>query len=148
MTQEEHARSAGTRDEWSFGRFVYDQAAAVSVGMFMIVCMVTVLVPQPRTVGQLVVWLGFGVGILSLAASVARLAGHRRIRWSGEEFTPWVPEGDGEWARQERERAKREQQAELARRSGYDYLGKLLALHAALFALVATGFHILGLSLG
>jgi len=148
MTSPEHSRTPAAKDEWSFGRFICTQTAAVSVVSFMIVSAITVLVPQPKTATELVIWLGLGVGLLSLGASAARLAGHRAVRWPGEESPRWMPEGDDEWARQERYRRRREDQAELARRAGYDYLGKLLALYAALFALIATGFHLLGVSLG
>lgn len=149
MTELEQSRgAAGTEDDWSLGRFVHDQTAIVSVGLSTIVVLTTVLIPQPRTPNELVIWLGLGVGLLSLAASVARLVSHRHLRWSGEEIRSWLPAGDDEWARDVRDRSRRKQQAQLASRSGYDYLGKLLALDAAIFALITTGLHILGLRLG
>lgn len=148
MTEQERASATAVEEEWSLGRFVHDQTAIVSVGLSTIVVLVTVLIPQPRTPSELVIWLGLGVGLLSLAASVARLLGHRHLRWSGSESTPWLPDGDDECARDLRDRTRRKQQADLARRSGYDYLGKLLALDAAIFALITTGLHILGLRFG
>ena len=148
MNPPEQSRSNAVADEWSLGRFVSDQAAVVSVGVFIVVCTITILMPQPKTANELIVWLGLGVGLLSLGASIARLAGHRRVRWPGEGAARWVPEGGSEWAVLERHRRTQEEQVELAKRAGYDYLGKLLALHAALFALIATGFHFLGLSIG
>ncbi|WP_226533609.1 hypothetical protein [Microbacterium paraoxydans] len=124
-----------------------EQAAVVSVGTFVVVCAITIIAPQPKTANELIVWLGLGVGLLSLGASISRLAGHRHVRWPGDEVTRRVPAGASEWEVQERRRRAQEEQAELARRAGYDYLGKLLALHAALFALIATGFHLLGLTI-
>lgn len=126
----------GPVEERSFGRLIYDHKMSIGAVSMMMVAAFALVVPRPQTPEELLGWLGCGVGILSLAASAARLRGHGEVRWPGTEHEI---DSDEEWAR----RARHNRDAELAVRSSWDFLGKFLALDAAIFALVTAGVHLL-----
>ncbi|MEV4669502.1 hypothetical protein [Microbacterium sp. LWO12-1.2] len=115
----------------------------IGVISMMIVGVLTIGSSRPRTQDELLLWLGFGAGLLALFASFFRIASHRDGDWPektpSEEKTP----EDNEWSRQERARRDHEAAVRLATKASYDYLGKFLALDAAIFALITTFTHLI-----
>lgn len=129
-------------EERSFGRFVYDHRLSIGVISMMLVAVITIGFSRPKTQDELLMWLGLGTGLLALLASVFRIAGHRDVDWPETE-KPLEPREDNEWSRQERERRAHHDAVLAATKAGYDYLGKFLALDAAMFALIATFTHMI-----
>lgn len=161
---------------WSFGRFVYKYNSVIGLISVAAVAIIVVSFIRPRTPDELLVWLGLGVGALSLAASVARLAGHRPVRWPEEpvaaesaarteqEEHSVLPENEHqpslhtqteqstetcattsrllEFTTEFETDQQYKRDVESATRAAYDYLGKVLALDAAVFALCVTGVHL------
>ncbi|MFE6996146.1 hypothetical protein ACFVAE_09335 [Microbacterium sp. NPDC057659] len=137
-----HTNGTAT-EEWTFGRFVHEHSSLIAAITMMVVGVVVLVFPSPRTAQELLAWLGAGVGILSGAASVMRVMGHRHVRWPEPtpepDYIDRLPES--EWRDREIARRDYNDARQLAVKSGYDLLGKLLALDAAAFAIFVTIVH-------
>ena len=136
-----------TYTAWSFGRFVHDYKMTIGVVSMMVVGIFALWVPRPQTQEELLLWLEFGTGLLSFFASVCRIAGHRDVRWPTAEIS-LGPEDDDEWTQRYRAARQLNKDVDGAIRASYDYLGKFLALDAAIFALMTTAVHLIFMSVG
>lgn len=134
--------SSSSETTWSFGRFIYQHRLSLGPVSMMVVSVLTLAFIRPETQDELLVALGLGTGFLSVLASGFRLAGHRHVDWPGTAASVEPAVEDELWREWRLARA-RERLVSDAERAGYDYLGKFLALDAALFALIATFTHLI-----
>ncbi len=131
-------------------RLIYDYRVAVPVLVpLVLVFPFTIYTSEARSLSEAIAWIGLGVGLISFVGALLRLLAHDMRRWPADtepgetavarrQVSAEARALIDELARASEQRQSVAHQEESAWRSALDYIGKSLAVSAALWLIALS----------